>query len=115
MTQFLEKLNDVIQLVKLVTSKEAKKIVKWQLILALLPWIPVMHLYHGVSAANLRIVALEKQVKDSEDAQLLAVGAVQYAAKVERNLDDFQAWQSNQNDDLWRAFSLLQKMCKKRK
>lgn len=114
MFQLLEKLSDIAQLIGLVTSKEAKRL-NWRVILSLLPWLPVMHLYHGVSEANKKVAALEQQIKESDDSQLLAIGAVQYAAKIERNLDDFQVWQSNQNDSMWEAIKLVEKMCKRRK
>lgn len=109
----LEKINDLLQLVKLVKSDKLKK-VKGGVILSLLPWIAVMHLYHTASEHEKRATALEekieKQAEELEEHAIIYGGTgVQYAAKVEQALDDFEAIQGNTNDDLREQIRLLKK------
>lgn len=109
----LEKINDLISLVKLVKSDKLKK-VKGGVILSLLPWIAVMHLYHVASEHEKRAEALEKKMGQTidlaEETSVIYGGtALQYAVKVEKSLDDFEAAQGQTNDELREQVRLLKK------
>jgi predicted RNA-binding protein with PIN domain len=94
--------------------------IKGSTILALLPWIAVIHLYHTSAAHQKRAAELEHKIDETSDLNeqrnvMYSGSAIMYAAKIERNLDDFQAVTSQEHQDIWRAMSLLQKQIKKGK
>lgn len=86
----------------------------------MLPWIAVVHLYHTSAAHQKRATELERKIDETSDLNeqrnvMYSGSAIMYAAKIERNLDDFQAVTSQEHQDIWRAMALLQKQIKKGK
>lgn len=123
----LEKINDILQF--LAKSSDGLKEVKGKggIILSLLPWISVMHLYHTASEAEKRVKALEKRAeiheqrfedeaeKAEEHAVIYAGSSIKVATEAQEQVDQFMSQQQLYNQGLDTRIKTLERLCRKKK